>query len=463
MARINASFKLLSTVALLIVAPLASCRDAGQRESAAEGGAPSANSALGTKTASKITFIEDDYPRALKEAKAKGKPIFADTWAIWCHSCMSMKQFVLPAPEMQVLADDFVWLSIDGEKAENADFLERFPSTSIPTLWVIDPAEGRPVLKWVGAATAPELVTLLGDASRARTEKTVGEAATAALRGDQASAAGRLDEAITAYREALAQAPAAWARRPRVVEALSLRLSDAGRYAECVELAAQEIPRLSAGTPLANLIMNGLGAAAELTAGAPQLEHVSFLIREGTRVVEEKSNILVDDRSGLFQSLVAALSDRPDEAKRLAHRWAELLEGAAAQAKSPESRAVWDAHRVEAYIATGEVMKAVPMLEQSERDFPDDYSAPYRLARAYFELARYEPALVEITRALERAHGPRKLKLFLLKADILEKKKDRTGARRAIGDAIAFADQLMLPPNYKKLRTRLAQRYAELG
>jgi Flp pilus assembly protein TadD len=103
------------------------------------------------------------------------------------------------------------------------------------------------------------------------------------------------------------------------------------------------------------------------------------------------------------------------------------------------------------------------MLEQTERDFPDDYSAPSRLARAYFELGRYEPALVEIARALERAHGPRKLRIFMLKADILEKKNDRPGARRAIGDAIAFADQLRLPPNYRKLKTKLARRYAELG
>jgi len=462
MAKTRASSQRL-LLTLLMVAPLASCRDAGRSPQAAQGGEPSARPAAFAKTASKITFIEDDYPRALKEAKAKAKPIFADTWATWCHSCMSMKQFVLPAPEMQVLADDFVWLSVDSEKMENADFLDRFPSTSIPTLWVIDPASEQAVLKWVGAATAPELVTLLGDASRGRTEKTVGEAATAALRGDQASAAGKPDEAVTAYREALARAPADWTRRPRVVEALSTRLLDAERYPECVELSAAELPRLPAGTPLANVVMNGLSAAEGLAAGAPQLEHVPLLIREGTRIAEEKSNILVDDRSGIFQSLVAALSDRPDEAKRLAFRWSELLEGAASQAKSADSRAVWDAHRLEAYIATGEVVKAVPMLEQSERDFPDDYSAPFRLARAYFELGRYEPALVEIARALERAHGPRKLRIFMLKADILEKKNDRPGARRAIGDAIAFADQLRLPPNYRKLKTKLAQRYAELG
>ncbi|HMI82769.1 MAG TPA: thioredoxin family protein, partial [Polyangiaceae bacterium] len=414
-------------------------------------------------TSSKEGVVEDDYPRALKAAKAAGKLIFADTWAVWCHSCMSMKQYVLPAPEMQALAPTFVWLSVDSEKAENADFLERFPSTSIPTLWVIDPVSERALLKWVGAATAPELATLLDDASRARTGTTSGEAAAATLRGDQASALGKPEEAVSAYREALTHAPLVWERRPRVVEALSARLLDAERYAECVELAATELPRLPFGTPLANLAMNGLSAAAELPGGAPALKHVPLLVREGTRIVEDKSEgMLVDDRSGVFRSLVAALADRPAEVKRLARSWAKLLEGAAAKATSAEQRAVWDPHRLEAYIALGEVESAVPMLEQSEREFPDDYNPPFRLGRAYFELQRYEPALIEVRRALERASGPRKLRIFMLKADILEAQKDREGARRAIGEAVDFANRLRLPPNYRKLKDKLAQRYASL-
>jgi tetratricopeptide (TPR) repeat protein len=447
----------------VMLALAAGCRDTGRSTAAGAVSAPTATDAQASAPSSKMAFIEDDYPRALKEAKATGKPLFADTWAVWCHSCMSMKQYVLPAPEMQALANNFVWLSVDSEKAENADFLERFPSTSIPTLWVIDPASERAVLKWVGAATAPELVALLDDAQRTRTGTTSGEAATAALRGDQASAAGKHEEAEAAYREALATAPVAWPRRPRVIEALSARLLDLERYAECVELAATEIPRLPMGTPLANVTMNGLSAAAELPAAAPARKHVPLLVREGMRIVEDKSEgILIDDRSGLFKSLVAALSDRPAEAKKLARSWAKMLEGAAAKAQSPESRAVWDPHRLEAYIALGEVESAVPMLEQSERDFPADYNPPFRLARVYFELHRYDPALMEIKRALDRGKGPRKIRIYMLQADILEAQKDRAGARRAIGEAIEFANQLRLPPNYRKLKDKLAKRYAEL-
>jgi hypothetical protein len=30
-----------------------------------------------------LPFIEDDYPRALAEAKAKKLPLFVDVWAPW--------------------------------------------------------------------------------------------------------------------------------------------------------------------------------------------------------------------------------------------------------------------------------------------------------------------------------------------------------------------------------------------
>jgi hypothetical protein len=30
-----------------------------------------------------LPFVDDDYSRALSEAKAKGLPLFVDTWAPW--------------------------------------------------------------------------------------------------------------------------------------------------------------------------------------------------------------------------------------------------------------------------------------------------------------------------------------------------------------------------------------------
>ncbi len=36
-----------------------------------------------TASAAPLPFIEDDWPRALAEAKARHLPIFVDSWAPW--------------------------------------------------------------------------------------------------------------------------------------------------------------------------------------------------------------------------------------------------------------------------------------------------------------------------------------------------------------------------------------------
>ena len=55
---------------------------------------------------------------------------------------------------LKALADHFVWLAIDSERTENTDFLTRFPTTVLPTLWVIDSATEKPTLKWVGGLSS---------------------------------------------------------------------------------------------------------------------------------------------------------------------------------------------------------------------------------------------------------------------------------------------------------------------
>ncbi|MBV9949383.1 MAG: thioredoxin family protein, partial [Myxococcales bacterium] len=38
--------------------------------------------------------MEDDYPRALAEARARHLPLFVDAWAAWCHTCLSVRSYV---------------------------------------------------------------------------------------------------------------------------------------------------------------------------------------------------------------------------------------------------------------------------------------------------------------------------------------------------------------------------------
>ena len=44
--------------------------------------------------AAAVPFIDDDYPQALAQARARNLPLFLEAWAPWCHSCRSMQAYV---------------------------------------------------------------------------------------------------------------------------------------------------------------------------------------------------------------------------------------------------------------------------------------------------------------------------------------------------------------------------------
>src|SRR5207244_7043428 len=133
--------------------------------------------------------------------------------------------------------------------------------------------------------------------------------------------------------------------------------------------------------------------------------------------------------------------------KALTARLATFLEGAAASAGTPEGRAVFDSHRLGAYMDLGQADKAIPMLEASEKDFPDDYNPPARLAVAYKSLKRWDDALAASDRALRHAYGPRKLGILQTRADIYMGRSDVTSARKALEEAVALAQGL--PPGQR--------------
>ena len=153
---------------------------------------------------------------------------------------------------------------------------------------------------------------------------------------------------------------------------------------------------------------------------------------------------------------------KPTDARVLALKWALMLDGEAARAPNATARAVFDAHRLLAYLAIGEPERALPMLAESERDFPSDYNPPARIARVYLEMKRYDEALAAANRALSRGYGPRKLRLYLLKADALHGKGDAVALVATLGEAVAFGKSLPpgeVPP---KLTEDLEKRLAAL-
>jgi tetratricopeptide (TPR) repeat protein len=370
-----------------------------------------------------LPFIEDDYGRALSEARARGVPLFIDAWASWCHTCLSMRAYVFPDPGLRALSGRFVWLALDTERAENAAAVTRLGVKVLPTLFIVDPATERPRVAHEGSLTAVELARLLD--------------------GDDA------DPGAT---------PEATARRVA-------RLAEAKRLAECVAAGADEAPRMPAGTPLADVLRSAIGCATDLPADAPGRARLPELVALGERVVSDAAQpILADDRSDLYDYLVDALGrlSRDDEAKRLARAWAGELEEQAARAATPAARGVFDAHRVLAYEALGDPARAIPMLEQSERDFPGDYNPPARLGKVLLDLKRYDEAVAALERALARAYGPRKLRLWSVEADALLAKGDKPAARGALRSALDFAASVPLTGAYPSLRDAIADRLKAL-
>ncbi len=374
-----------------------------------------------------------------------------------------MRAFVFTDRALERQAGRFVWLSVNTERDRNAAFLDRYPIEAYPTLLVIDPGSEKAVLRWVGSATVPQLEKLFADGERAYSNK--GSGADAALAAaDRLQGSGKKAEAIAAYREALASAPPGWPPRDRTVESLIGLLGRKETAQECVDLARAELPK-ERSQHYANLAGAGLDCATSLEGPAKTAAVAEFETAVRSALAPPRIDIPGDDVSGLYATLLGALKDADDKegAKKVAAEWLAFLDGEAAHATTPEGRAVYDSGRLNAAIEAGEPARAIPMLEQSEKDSPQDYNPPARLAVAYNELGRFDEALAAADRAMKLVYGPRKINVFLTKATILGKKGDTGGEKAAIKDAIAYAESLPKAQVSARRLESLKSRLAKLG
>src|SRR5512140_436011 len=365
-----------------------------------------------------------------------------------------MKAFVFTDAALREQAGRFVWLEINTEQAVNAPLRKKFPIPSLPSFFVVNPTDETVALRWVGGATAPQLVTMLQSASD-RVLK--GPSASAALAGttpagadqwleraDIAYGAGQDSVAARAYREALLAAPDGWPSYGRAVESLLFALQRIDACEDVARLSMDVFARLRHTPSAINVAGSGLDCALSLPADNPvRQEMLATLEAHAREVVADMSiPIAADDRSSLYGGLVGAREEAGDEAGKMetARQWAAFLEKEAAAAATPAQRTVFDSHRLSAYLTLNEPEKAIPMLEQSERDIPDDYNPPARLATAYKAMKRWDEALAASDRALAKAYGPRKLGMLQTRADIFLGKGDRAMARSTIEEAIRTAE-----------------------
>jgi tetratricopeptide (TPR) repeat protein len=364
-----------------------------------------------------------------------------------------MREFVFPDPSLTSRAGQFVWLAINIEDEKNAPFLVKFPGEGVPTFAVLNPEDESVVLRLVGSMTVPQLHAFLDNARIAVAGSGgSGRQADETLRtADQRFGRRQYVEAAEAYRLALGQAPADWPPYGRAVEALLFSYQQTSAQDRCLELAQSALPRV-AGTPSELAVATaGLDCALDRKADAPdRAQRIAAAEAEVRRIVADPQAAgAVDDVSGAYLSLVSARRELKDEAgaRSTLEAQAAYLEAAAARAQTPSQRTVFDAHRLGAYLDLGQPERAVPMLEASERDFPQDYNPPARLAAAYQAMKEWDKALAAADRALLRIYGPRKLRVLDIKSDVLRGKGDLAGARRTMEEAVAFAEAL--PPGQR--------------
>lgn len=357
-----------------------------------------------------------------------------------------MRAYVLTDPALTRHAGRFVWLSLDMEKASNAPARKQIRISAFPTLYVVDPADGHVAIRWLGGASVKQLERLFDDGELAVKGGANGPALEALIAADRAYGAEKYAEACTQYVRALAAAPEGWPGFARAVESLVFAYTQADSNEALVRLADAAWPRVHGTMSSANVAGSALSSAVELPDSLPQREAAIARYEAACReVLADRSLPLTgDDRSGIYFPLEDAREAAKDSVglRAVREEHVAMLEAHAARAKSPEQRAVYDSHRLTLYVALGRPEAAVPMLERSRKDFPDDYNPPQRLATAYKEMKRWPEAIAASDEALARAYGPRQFLVLGTRADIQIGMGEKEAAAKTLADAVAKAEAM---------------------
>jgi predicted negative regulator of RcsB-dependent stress response len=356
-----------------------------------------------------------------------------------------MRAFIFTDPVLAKHAGQFVWLSIDTEKGRNAAFIRKYPIRAWPSLYVIDAEKERIALRWVGGVTVAQLEKLFADGEVA-VRGAAGAASATLGRADGLYGAGEYKEAAAAYREVLRAMAPEDSQYGRVVESLLFSLQTSHDDSECARLARETLPRLRDTASGANLAASGLDCALAMPADSPGRAESVAAFEADTRAIlkDPGRKLAADDRSAMYGSLVSAREEAkdPQGALALASEWMADLDETAAHASNAEQRTALDPNRLSAFEAAGQLEKAIPMLERSEKDFPADYNPPARLAYVYLRLKCYDVALAANDRALTRVYGPRRIRVLQNRSDIQAALGDSAEARKTLEDAVAFAESL---------------------
>lgn len=399
----------------------------------------------GSAHAGPIDWRHDDWPSAKQEAIKSKKLVAVDVWATWCHTCLSMKNFVLTDEAMRPVADTHVWLSLDYDNPYNTPFFAKVPVDAFPTFLVVDPVKETVVARWVGAGTAAQMAKFYGAAKReANDPVTLGQRALAVK--DYKKARGIFEKAMKtkAYSENPVPFLAGW------IEAVYK--SDEKR---CAKLGLQHMKELDDSAPALDYASYVAMCAESAEEPIKREAYEAARAKLEGAAANASLPLSVDDRSSIYEVLYDVYEGLGTKEKiaEAAKAEAALLEEAASKAKTPAERTTFDAHRLSAYLRLERWEDAEKMLLRSETDFPRDFNHSYRLALLYLKQARTVEGLAAADRALAKGYGPRRMRLYSTKIDLLIQAKKYAWARKTIEQAlaeIAAMDKALVREGWKK-------------
>jgi thioredoxin-like negative regulator of GroEL len=420
-----------------------------------------------------IAWYEDDAEAAFAAARRSGKRVVLDLWAPWCHTCLSMQNFVLTAENLPTRAERFVWLAIDTEREQNASLLEQLPVSVWPTFYIVDPSAGtEPVIhgRWLGAASAVQFARFLDEGERRAAlvghDRADDDSAEAALaQGDALAARGDLVAAAGAYATALRRAPQGWSRRPETLVAQITALYKAKDFRACLELGRAHQADTGLSASAVDFAAYALECAGEAPAGSAAAELRRALVARLAPLCERGSaELSPDDRADACDKLASARGSLDDAAgaRRATLERLSVLESAAA-GKPAEIALTYDWARTDALIALGRAEEALALASQRERELPDNYNPPHYRAKSLKALGRWQEGLDALERASSLAYGPRRIGLLTLKVDLL------LAANRTSDASAVLKEQLAayraLPPGQRQpaAEARVEQRLRDVA
>ena len=457
----------LLAAAIVSLLSLAAChREAAQPVTAT---ATLARPSAPGEPAKHVFAAVDSFDAGLAQAKAEGKALLVDAWAPWCHTCLSMQNYVLNDPSLASLTDRVVLVELDTDKPENAAFLEKYAVNVWPTFFVIDTQTGETAGLWPGSASVREFRGFVEDglAGIEDAHSKTSDLASPVRRmmaAKAAQSAGDYRKAAGEYAAVVEKAERSWPRRSEALMGWLFSLERAGDSKQCVAVGRAHLAEVEGAAVPADYAATLLSCAGEKSAGADATTaRAEAIARLRAFTSTPPADASADDRADALNILGSALTDAGDKAagRRAQEARLAVLETAVAGIKDPILAQTYDYARAQAYVALDRGDEAVKMLEAREREMPASYEPPARLASALNKMDRLPQAIVAIDRAIAKSYGPRQLLYFKQKADVQDRMGDHAGQLETLGKEVAGYEALAKghanPEGLADARKRLAE------